>query len=169
MLTAKGKYSLKALAHLAKLKPEAMTQAVDIAKTNQIPKKFLDAILGELRNAGFVYSRKGPSGGYRLAREPSRIKVGHVIRAIDGPLAPIACASRTAYQPCADCRSVEDCRVRMTMAKVRDAMSEILDRMTLADMVGHSSRRRRLRAHSSGRDIGYFLRHGARAQARSRR
>ena len=148
MLTAKGKYSLKALAHLAKLKPEEVTQAFDIAKTNQIPKKFLDAILGELRNAGFVYSRKGPSGGYRLAREASQIRIGHVIRAIDGPLAPIACASRTAYQPCADCRSVEACTVRLTMTKVRDAMSEILDQMTLADMVGHSSRRQRSRARS---------------------
>jgi len=148
MLTAKGKYSLKALAHLAKLKPEEVTQAVDIAATNQIPKKFLDAILGELRNAGFVYSRKGPAGGYRLAREPSQIKIGHVIRAIDGPLAPIACASRTAYRPCADCRSVDACTVRLTMVKVRDAMSEVLDRMTLADMMGNSLRRRGLRARS---------------------
>lgn len=149
MLTAKGKYSLKALVHLAKLKPEEMTQAAEIAKADRIPKKFLDAILGELRNAGFVHSRKGPTGGYRLAREPARIKIGHVIRAIDGPLAPIACASRTAYQPCADCRSVEACAVRLTMAKVRDAMAEILDGMTLADMVGSSSRRQRLRARST--------------------
>jgi Rrf2 family protein len=146
MLTAKGKYSLKALAHLAKLKPDELTQAADIAATNEIPKKFLDAILGELRNAGFVYSRKGPTGGYRLAREPSQIKIGHVIRAIDGPLAPIACASRTAYRPCADCRSIEACTVRLAMAKVRDAMSDVLDRMTLAEMVDHSSRRQRLRA-----------------------
>jgi Rrf2 family protein len=148
MLTAKGKYSLKALAHLAKLKPDELTQALDIARTNQIPKKFLDAILGELRNAGFVHSRKGPTGGYRLARAPSQIKIGHVIRVIDGPLAPIACASRTAYQPCADCRSIEACSVRLTMTRVRDAMSEVLDRMTLADMVGASSRRRKLPARS---------------------
>jgi Rrf2 family protein len=148
MLTAKGKYSLKALAHLARLKPEQLAQAVDIAKTNEIPKKFLDAILGELRKAGFVLSRKGPTGGYRLAREPSQIKIGHVIRVIDGPLAPIACASRTAYQPCADCRSVEACTVRLTMAKVRDAISEVLDRMTLGEMVGNSLRRERLGARS---------------------
>ena len=148
MLTAKGKYSLKALAHLAKIKPDELTQAADIAEAHQIPKKFLDAILGELRNAGFVHSRKGPTGGYRLARAPGQIKIGHVIRAIDGPLAPIACASRTAYQPCADCRSIEACSVRLTMTRVRDAMSEVLDRMTLADMVGNSSRRRKLPARS---------------------
>ena len=169
MLTAKGKYSLKALVHLAKLKPEAVTQAVDIAKTNQIPKKFLDAILGELRNAGFVHSRKGPNGGYRLAREPSQIRIGHVIRSIDGPLAPIACASRTAYQPCADCRSVEACSVRLTMTKVRDAMSEILDQMTLADMVGGSTRGRGSRPRSVRRDLGYFSSHRGQVQARSRR
>ncbi len=135
MLTAKGKYGLKALAHLAKLGPAATTQATDIAQANNIPKKFLDAILGELRNAGLVHSRKGPGGGYRLARAPTEIKIGHVIRVIDGPLAPIACASRTAYQPCQDCRDIARCTVRLLMAQVRDAMSEVLDRLTLADMV----------------------------------
>jgi Rrf2 family protein len=135
MLTAKGKYSLKALAHLATLAPEETTQATDIAEANDIPKKFLDAILGELRNAGIVSSRKGPGGGYRLARKPSEIKLGHVIRTIDGPLAPIACASRTAYQACRDCRDVRTCAIRLTMTKVRDAMSDVLDRMTIADII----------------------------------
>jgi Rrf2 family protein len=135
MLTAKGKYSLKALGHLATLEPGATAQAIDIAATNNIPKKFLDAILGELRNAGIVYSRKGPGGGYMLARAPSQIKIGHVIRTVDGPLAPIACASRTAYQPCQDCKNVKSCTVRLTMTKVRDAISDVLDRVTLADMV----------------------------------
>jgi Rrf2 family protein len=135
MLTAKGKYSLKALAHLAALEPGATTQAIDIAESNNIPKKFLDAILGELRNAGILYSRKGPGGGYMLARPPSEIKIGHVIRTIDGPLAPIACASRTAYQPCRDCKDVKACNVRLLMTKVRDAMSDVLDQVTLAEMV----------------------------------
>ena len=126
MLTAKGKYSLKALVYLATLAPGATSQAVDIAAANNIPKKFLDAILGELRNAGIVHSRKGPGGGYRLARSPREIKIGQVIRTIDGPLAPIACASRTAYQPCRDCKSVKACTVRLTMTKVRDAMSTCL-------------------------------------------
>ena len=107
--------------------------ATDIAEANNIPKKFLDAILGDLRNAGVVRTKKGPGGGYMLARPPSEIKVGHVIRTLDGPLAPIACASRTAYQPCQDCDDVKTCTVRLTMAKVRDAMADILDRMTFAD------------------------------------
>lgn len=143
MLTAKGKYSLKALTHLARLKPGTTIQAADIAQANNIPKKFLDGILGELRNAGIVYSRKGPGGGYRLARAPETIKIGHVIRTIDGPLAPIACASGTAYQACRDCRDVATCEVRLTMTKVRDAISEVLDRVTLAEIVAMKNPRPR--------------------------
>jgi Rrf2 family protein len=135
MLTAKGKYGLKALVHLATLEPGETTQAMDIAEAHNIPKKFLDAILGDLRNAGIVFSKKGPGGGYMLARAPDDIKIGHVIRAIDGPLAPIACASRTAYRACRDCKSVKACSVRLMMSKVRDAMSDVLDRLTVADMV----------------------------------
>jgi Rrf2 family protein len=134
MLTAKGKYSLKALAHLAALEPGATAQASEIATANNIPKKFLDAILGELRNAGIVHSRKGPGGGYMLARAPSEIKIGRVIRVIDGPLAPIACASRSAFQPCRDCLDVKACAVRQMMSQVRDAISDVLDRVTLADL-----------------------------------
>jgi Rrf2 family protein len=138
MLTAKGKYGLKALLHLATLKPGETTQAVEIADANNIPKKFLDAILGELRDAGMVYSRKGPGGGYMLARAAGDIKLGQVVRTIDGPLAPIACASRSAYEPCRDCKSVRSCAIRFAMTKVRDAMSGVLDRMTIADMVAVS-------------------------------
>jgi len=141
MLTAKGKYGLKALVHLATREPGETTQAVEIADANNIPKKFLDAILGELRNAGVIYSRKGPGGGYMLARAAGEIKLGQIIRAMDGPLAPIGCASRTAYQPCRDCKSVRSCAVRFAMTKVRDAMSEVLDRMTIADMVAVSEGR----------------------------
>ncbi len=148
MLTAKGKYGLKALAYLAALDAGATTQALDIADANDIPKKFLDAILGELRTAGIVASRKGPGGGYRLARPPSEIKIGHVIRTIDGPLAPIACASRTAYQPCRDCKHVEACSVRRLMTRVRDAMSDVLDGVSLADMIRQPSRRKKARRRS---------------------
>jgi Rrf2 family protein len=138
MLTAKGKYGLKALAYLSTLEPGEKAQATEIAKAGNIPKKFLDAILGELRKAGIVYTKKGPGGGYMLARAAGDIKIGQVIRAIDGPLAPIACASRTIYQPCSDCKSVKACAVRFTMIKVRDAISDVLDRMTIADMVAIS-------------------------------
>jgi Rrf2 family protein len=134
MLTAKGKYGLKALVYLAGLEKGVPVQATDIAKANNISKKFLDAILSELRNAGIVESKRGPGGGYMLARSPRAIKVGTVIRTLDGPLAPIACASRTAYQPCKDCKSVLNCEVRRAMTMVRDATAKILDRMSIADM-----------------------------------
>lgn len=135
MLTAKGKYGLKAVVHLAGMEPGVSTQSTEIAEANDIPKKFLDAILGDLRNAGIVQSKKGPGGGYTLARAPSDITVGQVIRTLDGPLAPIACASRTAYRPCKDCSDVRACVIRLTMSRVRDAMAEVLDRLTVADML----------------------------------
>jgi len=133
MLTKKGKYGLKALVYLSKMPPGQLAFVGDIAAKNNIPKKFLDAILGELRNAGFVLSRKGKEGGYRLARLPSEIKIGHVIRVLDGPLAPIACASRTQYQRCEDCDEAT-CQVRHMMLEVRQALAELLDNRSLAAM-----------------------------------
>lgn len=135
MLTAKGKYGLKALVYLATLEANATARGDEIAKAGNISKKFLDAILLELRNAGVVKSKRGPGGGYMLARSPRAIKAGFVIRTLDGPLAPIACASRTAYRPCRDCRSVANCEVRLTMAKVRDATADVLDKLSIADMI----------------------------------
>jgi Rrf2 family protein len=134
MLTRKGKYGLKALDELARLAPGETASIVDIANRNNIPKKFLDAILLELRNAGLLRSKKGPGGGYALARPAGTISVGEVIRVLDGPLAPIRCASRTAFEPCADCSDPEGCHVRRSMTQVRDAIAEILDTMTLAEM-----------------------------------
>lgn len=133
MLTKKGKYGLKALVHLARLPAGELAFVGDIATSNHIPKKFLDAILGELRNAGFVLSRKGKEGGYRLAKSAAEIKVGHVIRVLDGPLAPIACASRTRYERCDDCDEAT-CHVRHMMLEVRQAIADVLDNRSLAAM-----------------------------------
>lgn len=133
MLTKKGKYGLKALVHLSCLPPGQLAFVGDIAAQNTIPKKFLDAILGELRNAGFVHSRKGKEGGYRLARPAGEIMVGHVVRVLDGPLAPISCASRTRYEPCEDCDEAT-CQVRHMMLEVRQAIADVLDRRSLAEM-----------------------------------
>jgi Rrf2 family protein len=133
MLTKKGKYGLKALVHLSRLPGEQLAFVNDIAVANHIPKKFLDAILGELRNAGFVQSRKGKDGGYRLARPAADIKIGHVIRVLDGPLAPLSCASRTQYQRCEDCDETT-CEVRHMMLEVREAIAAVLDNRSLAAM-----------------------------------
>lgn len=133
MLTKKGKYGLKALAALAELAPDQLALVGGIAEANNIPRKFLDTILNELRNAGFVQSRKGKTGGYSLARPAAEIMVGHVVRVLDGPLAPIPCASKTRYQPCADC-DVETCRIRHLMLDVRNAIADILDNTSLAQL-----------------------------------
>jgi Rrf2 family protein len=134
MLTKKAKYGLKAMVDLAKLDPGRSTFVAEVAERNAIPKKFLDAILGELRNAGMLSSKKGKAGGYMLARPAEDITVGAIVRALDGPLAPIACASRSAYVPCDDCRDVSGCQVRALMVEVRDAISEVLDERSLAEM-----------------------------------
>lgn len=133
MLTRKGKYGLKALVYLAQQPAGRLAFVGDIARINNIPKKFLDAILVELRNAGFVQSRKGKEGGYRLAKLPSEIKIGHVVRVLDGPLAPIPCASRSQYQRCEDCDEAT-CQVRHMMLEVRHAVAELLDNRSLAAM-----------------------------------
>jgi len=134
MLSNKGKYGLKALVHLAGLRPDEVGLGVEIAAENNIPKKFLDAILNDLKVAGLVRTKRGPGGGYALARPPEEIMVGQAIRVLDGFLAPIACASRNYYQPCADCDDVAGCSVRFVMLQARDAMAEILDHTSLAEM-----------------------------------
>ena len=134
MLTAKGKYGLKAMVHLAAAEPGRLVPIGEIAADNAIPRKFLDTILGELRNAGLLRSRKGPGGGYALARAAVAISLGDIIRALDGPLAPISCASVTAYRACDDCEDVTQCPVRQAMLRVRNAMSEVLDQSSLASL-----------------------------------
>jgi len=134
MLTMKSKYGLKALTDLALSDPATVLQSADMAERHGMSKKFLDAILAELRVAGIVSTRKGRAEGYRLARPADVISVGEVLRVLDGPLAPIGCASRTAYQPCDDCADHDSCAIRLTMVDVRDAMSHILDNTSIAQM-----------------------------------
>lgn len=133
MLTRKGKYGLKALSALAVLPEGHLVGVAELAADNAIPKKFLDTILAEMRNAGFVRSRKGKLGGYALARPASEIMTGHVVRVLDGPLAPIPCASRTRYVPCADC-DIATCQIRQLMLDVRDAIAEVLDSTSISQL-----------------------------------
>jgi Rrf2 family protein len=135
MLTQRAKYGLRALCILAAAQARAEaapTTIHDIAGQGHIPQKFLEAILLDLRRHGFVASRRGKAGGYALARPAREIGVGDVIRALDGPLAPIPCASLTAYQPCADCADPPSCAIRILMRQVRDATAGILDNTSLA-------------------------------------
>ena len=145
MLTKKGKYALKAMLHLARLRDGEIAQVAQIAKADNISKKFLDQILADLRNVGLVHSTKGRSGGYALAKSAKEIKVGQIIRAIDGPIAPYLCASLTAYRPCDDCDK-EVCAVRRLMIEARNALSSVLDTQTLADMQDRRPKRRPARS-----------------------
>jgi Rrf2 family protein len=149
MLTNKAKYGLKALLYLAEIPVGETAFVADIAAESNIPKKFLDTILLELRNAGFVRSKKGPGGGYALARPAAQINIGETIRSLDGPLAPIACASRTAYRPCEDCPDQEGCSIRLIMLDVRDAISKVLDNTTLSAL--------QARAHIQGKAWTYAI------------
>lgn len=143
MLTNKGKYGIKALVHLARLEPGESAQIAEIAQKNAIPKKFLDAILLDLRKAGLLRSKKGPGGGYALAQPARAIALGTVIRVLEGPIAPIACASRSAFRPCEDC-DPDNCPVRMAMSDVREAMAGVVDGTSIADLARRAPLRHEL-------------------------
>jgi Rrf2 family protein len=132
MLTKKAKYAIKALLALADSEPEEPMRIADIARAEQIPPKFLELILLGLRNQGILQSRKGKGGGYLLARDPADIYLGQIVRIFDGPLAPVPCASQTAYVQCADCPDEAVCGVHLAMKEVRDATAKILDGTSLA-------------------------------------
>lgn len=135
MLSRKTKYAIKALIALAEHGPDAPMRIADLAREQQIPPKFLELILLELRNQGILRSRKGKGGGYLLARDPAAIHLGQIVRMFDGPLAPVPCASQTAYVPCSDCRNEAVCGVHLAMKKVRDATAKILDGTSLAQLL----------------------------------
>ncbi len=132
MLTRKGKYGLKAMVVLAREHGHGPVLIGDLAEEEAIPKKFLENILLGLKHRGLVHSRKGPHGGYQLARSPEQISVGEIIRALDGPLALVSCVSQTAYVPCEECVTEKDCAVRRVFQQVRDETARILDGTTLA-------------------------------------
>ncbi|PZQ17819.1 MAG: Rrf2 family transcriptional regulator [Ancylobacter novellus] len=133
MITQKAKYALKALLALARAQEGRPSSIRDLAARETIPQSFLEQILIELRRAGVVESRRGKEGGYLLARSPSEVRLGQVLRIIDGPLAPLPCLSRTAYRRCPDCADEAACTVRRIFEDMYEATVEIMDRTTLAD------------------------------------
>jgi Rrf2 family protein len=134
MLTQRSRYALRAMLFLSEQPmggpPVPMNR---IAVAANVPRKFLELILAELREAGFLHSHRGKTGGYCLARRPHLISLGEVIRVIEGPLALVPCVSRTAYRPCADCKDERTCAIRIAMLRVRDETARILDGTSLAD------------------------------------
>ncbi|MBI3326401.1 MAG: Rrf2 family transcriptional regulator [Nitrospinae bacterium] len=134
-LPKKSQYALRALLALARKREQEPTLIADLAEQERIPKKFLELILLELKHKGILQSKKGKGGGYFLGRPPENVSVGEVIRTLDGPLAPIACVSHTAYRKCDECEDEITCGIRAVMHDVRDAIATILDRESLADVL----------------------------------
>jgi len=143
-LSKKGEYALRSLINLgiAVEMKRKLVQVSELAESEQLPVKFLEQILQALKEAGIVESERGKFGGYRLARPANRILIGDVVRLIDGPLAPIRCVSQTAYEPCT-CPDEAHCGLRMLMLDVRNAIADILDRYSLADVVEVTLRKMR--------------------------
>ena len=135
-LSKRGEYGLRAmiiLAHAYNESPDAMAQIKEISEQEKIPAKYLEQILLALKNAGLLQSRMGIGGGYYLARQPKDINLGQIIRVLDGPLAPIRCVSQMAYEPCG-CPDERTCGLRMVMGDVRNAIADILENTSLADV-----------------------------------
>lgn len=134
-LSKKSEYALRALLELTMAYGKTTLQRQDIAARQHIPVEFLEQILLALKRAGLLASRRGMKGGYVLIKSPNEITLGQVIRILDGPLAPIGCVSKTAYQKCRDCPYADDprCPVQHVMGTVRDAIAGILDHYSLAD------------------------------------
>lgn len=135
MLSSKAKYAVRAAMHLARrARTGDWAQTPEIAEEEDIPRKFLELILVQLRDHGVVESRRGAQGGYRLMRDPDQISVADIIRIVDGPLALTPCASRTRFRPCNDCTDIRTCQLQPLMKKARDAVADVLESCSLADI-----------------------------------
>ncbi len=132
MISQKAKYAFKALAELAERKGDSV-QIEEIASEAAVPRKFLEHILLDLKRAGIVASRRGRAGGYVIIKRPEDITIGNVLRAIDGPIAPLPCISRTAYRRCTDCADEKTCFVRRLFADTYSAQLLLLEGTTLAE------------------------------------
>lgn len=132
MLTHRAKYALKALIHLARHADHGLVQAGTMAKAEQIPLKYLEIILTQLRNHGIIASKVGKGGGHRLMKPPAEIDLLTVVRIIDGPVAPLPCLSQTAYRRCDDCPDEGACGLRRIMGAAHEGQLAILSKTTVA-------------------------------------
>jgi Rrf2 family protein len=133
MLSMKAKYALRALMVMSQ-NEKKMLSSKTIAEQADAPSKFLDNILQELRHHGIVDSKRGIFGGYFLVQSPENLRLGDIVRMIDGMLAPVPCASVTAYRRCDDCQDEATCKIRHVMMRVRQAISDVLDTISLKEL-----------------------------------
>lgn len=135
MLNKKTKYALRAVMALARRKDEGLVLIADLAESENIPKKFLEQILLDLKRAGILASTKGKGGGYALGRPASDISVGAIIRVIEGPLAMVPCVSQHSPGVCEECRNPLACGIRGVMKEVRDQTALILDNTSILTVI----------------------------------
>ena len=139
-VSSRSNYALRALIDLAQHGDGKLVQLHDIARRTRISPKYLEQILAALKPTGMIRSKAGVGGGYYLGRPPSGIRIGDVIRHLDGPLAPMACASQTAHEACDNCPDEETCSLRSLWLDVRTAIADILDQTSLADVISRGKR-----------------------------
>jgi Rrf2 family protein len=139
MITQKAKYAFKALFHMASLPGGASIRIEEVAKGAGVPRKFLEHILLDLKKRGIVTSSRGRSGGYVLVKRPAEMTISDILRAIDGPIAPLSCISRTAYRRCIDCKDEKTCSVRRLFADTYAATLDLWEGTTLADALSGKS------------------------------
>lgn len=140
MLSKRAKYALNALVQLAKARSEGPLSAAELAERAAVPRKFLEAILVELRNAGFIVSRKGRNGGHVLRRAPKEIHMADVIRLFDGAIGLVPCVTHIYYERCEECVDEESCGIRDVFMEVREATVRMLKKATLADVIKREER-----------------------------
>src|SRR4051812_38364185 len=139
MLSKKTKYAIKALVILGKNADQPPMQIQKIAEMERIPKKFLEQILLDLRNAGYLYSKKGAGGGYSLNKDPKEIFLVNILRITDGPVAMLPCASLNFYHKCDECHQETTCGIRDVFVEVRDATLNILSKTSIADVISRET------------------------------
>jgi Rrf2 family protein len=135
MLSKRAKYAIRSLVYLGQKQGQGPVAIQEISETLTISRKFLEAILLDLRNEGILQSRKGQGGGYSLERSPDTVSVARVIRLVDGPLAAVPCVSQTAYARCDDCPDEKACLIRGIMKEVRDSTAHILENTMLDQLI----------------------------------
>ncbi len=133
MISKKMKYALKALIHIANAE-EAYVKTGDIAEKAQIPKKFLEQILLELKKGRIINSKQGNVGGFYFVKDPKDVTLADIYRLIDGPIALVPCVSKNFYEPCDDCKNEESCSIRHALIEVRDGTLKILETINIAQL-----------------------------------
>ncbi len=138
MISQRARYAFKAVVALARSKPGEGMQIKQLCEQEKLPRKFLEQILLTLKAAGYISSRRGRDGGYEILKAPAKIMIGPMLRAVDGPISPLPCLSRTAYRRCDDCRDETSCELRIAFDKAYSDYLATLEHLSLADIMRQS-------------------------------